>query len=114
MKLGILYVRSMQSNAVNVRIVSKHMKLKLSIVTLVGLVACCLAGFAQNNPPANETPAADASAVSADATAVAPDAAAAPKEQPAVEATAPEGSAVAIEPVATPATVPAEQSANAV
>ncbi len=94
----------MQSNAVNVRIVSKHMKLKLSIVTLVGLVACCLAGFAQNNPPANETPAADASAV-------APDAAAAPKEQPAAEATAPEGSAVAIEPVATPATVVAANDA---
>src|SRR6266850_1472389 len=88
------------------------MKLKLSIVTLVGLIACCLAGFAQNNPPANETPAADASAVSADAPAAAPDAVAAPKEQPASEAPAPEGSAVAIEPVATPATVAAEQPAT--
>ncbi|MEY2427728.1 MAG: type pilus assembly protein PilQ [Verrucomicrobiota bacterium] len=83
------------------------MKLKLSIVTLVGLVACCLAGFAQNNPPANETPAADAVAAAPDATApaVAPDATA---------AAAPDGSAVATEPDATPATVAAEQPATQV
>ena len=111
MKLGIFSMSGQCSERSQRKNGSKHMKLKLSIVTLVGLVACCLAGFAQNNPPANETPAADATAAAPEAAAVAPDAAAAPKDQPATEAPAADGSAVAIEPVATPATTPTEQPA---
>src|SRR6267378_5382784 len=34
---------------------TKNMKAKLGILMLIGILACCLAGFAQTNTPAGDT-----------------------------------------------------------
>jgi len=35
---------------------TKYMKAKLSILMLIGILACCLAGFAQTNAPTGDNP----------------------------------------------------------
>jgi type II secretory pathway component GspD/PulD (secretin) len=78
------------------------MKLKLSILTLVGLTACSLAGFAQTNNPPSEAPAGAGSDPVADSAAPASET---PKTTPTTDAPTP-----ADAPSAEPAPAPAPSS----
>ena len=79
------------------------MKSKLSILTLVGLVACNLAGFAQTNTPAGETPSAAEVPATTNPT---PPSDATPAQGAALK-DAPPAEAPAATPAVTPAVTPA-------
>ena len=86
----------------------KHMKRILLVLTFVGILAACMAGFAQTNSPAGEATPAAASATSANNAA---QPAAPPDKAPAAEAPAPAAAPVAANDAAPPAAAPVAPAA---
>ncbi len=83
----------------------KHMKRILVSLTLVGMVACSLAGFAQTTSPASDTTAASAAAAQDAAQPAAP-----PDAAPAAEAPAPAAAGDAAKPATEASNPPASEA----